>query len=176
MSWDFAHPAWAVSTAIISTVAAIVSAIGTYAASKSAKQSRITAEKALKLQDRQYVFESLKVCAEKANTYANDRYGADWDTNDAANIIRCLYRAMEIIKQDCESKKIDEVIAIKRYFMNLLSIELYEEVHNGDAPDSMFQSREPTRILDDLLGKWEEVVAFFDIWGYPVATDEDLAD
>ena len=83
---------------------------------------------------------------------------------------------MEIIKQDCQQKEGDQLLMLKQYFVNLLIMELYEAVLNRDAPDSVFQATEPTRILDGLWSKWKEAVAFFDIWNYPVATDEDLAD
>ena len=169
MDWSISSPVWGLSVAIIS-------AVGTVAAAISAKASKNTAEKALQLQDRQYVFESLKACAERANASAKGKLGADWSVNDAADIIRCLMRAMDIIKQACHKKEGDQMVALKQYFVNLLIAELYEEVHNRDAPDSVFEATEPTRILDGLWSKWKDAVDFFDIWNYPIATDEDLAD
>jgi len=157
-------------------VAAGVSALGTVAAAISAQASKKTAEKALQLQDRQYIFESLKACAERANLSAKGKNSSEWSINDSADITRCLVRAMEIIKQDCQQKEGDQLLMLKQYFVNLLIMELYEAVLNRDAPDSVFQATEPTRILDGLWSKWKEAVAFFDIWNYPVATDEDLAD
>lgn len=49
---------------------------------------------------------------------------------------------------------------LKQYFVNLLIMELYEEVHNGDAADSVFKSTEPTQVLDNLWSKWQEAIAF----------------
>ncbi len=83
---------------------------------------------------------------------------------------------MEIIKQDSQQKEGNQALMLKQYFVNLLIMELYEEVHNGDAADSVFKSTEPTQVLDNLWSKWQEAIAFFDIWNYPVATEEDLAD
>lgn len=157
-------------------VAAGISAFGTVAAAIAAQASKKTAEKALQLQDRQYIFESLRACAERANASAKGKSGSEWSKNDAADIIRCLVRAMDIIKQACHKKEDDQMVALKQYFVNLLIAELYEEVHNRDAPDSVFEATEPTRILDGLWSKWKEAVDFFDIWDYPIATDEDLAD
>lgn len=169
MDWSLSNPAWGL-------LAAIISAIGTVAAAVSALASKNTAKKALELQDRQYVFESLKACAERANAYAKGKSGIDWSTNDAADITKCLARAMEIIKQYCHQKRDTQMVGLKQYFMNLLIMELYEEIHNGDAASCAFQRSEPTRILDGLWTDWDEVIAFFDIWGYSIATDEDLAD
>ncbi|WP_250147735.1 hypothetical protein [Escherichia coli] len=73
-------------------------------------------------------------------------------------------------------KTLSRKIGAVQYFVNLLIMELYEEVHNGDAADSVFKSTEPTQVLDNLWSKWQEAIAFFDIWNYPVATEEDLAD
>ncbi|HBD1695809.1 TPA: hypothetical protein KH800_004102 [Escherichia coli] len=83
---------------------------------------------------------------------------------------------MEIIKQDSQQKEGNQALMLKQYFVNLLIMELYEEVHNDDAADSVFKSTEPTQVLDNLWSKWQEAIAFFDIWNYPVATEEDLAD
>lgn len=169
MDWSISGPVWGLSVAI-------VSAVGTVAAAISALASKKTAEKALQLQNQQHVFESLKACAERANASAKGKLGADWSIHDAADITRCLVRAMEIIKQACHQKENHQMVVLKPYFVNLLIAELYEEVHNREAPDSVFQATEPTRILDGLWSKWKEAVDFFDIWNYPIATDEDLSD
>ncbi|GHK74012.1 hypothetical protein [Escherichia coli] len=82
---------------------------------------------------------------------------------------------MELIKQDSQQKEGNQALMLKQYFVNLLIMELYEEVHNGDAADSVFKSTEPTQVLDNLWSK-AGGYSFFDIWNYPVATEEDLAD
>lgn len=67
---------------------------------------------------------------------------------------------MEIIKQDSQQKEGNQALMLKQYFVNLLIMELYEEVHNGDAADSVFKSTEPTQVLDNLWSKWQEAIAF----------------
>ena len=133
-------------------------------------------KKTLQPQNRLYLYQPLKACAERANTSAKDKRRSEWSVNDAADIIRCLVRVMEIIKQDSQQKEGNQALMLKQYFVNLLIMELYEEVHNGDAADSVFKSTEPTQVLDNLWSKWQQAIAFFDIWNYPVATEEDLAD
>ncbi|HEY2455197.1 MAG TPA: hypothetical protein VGI71_21770 [Scandinavium sp.] len=169
MNWEFANPAWNVLIALVSAATAIASAFAAFA-------SRKTSEKTLQLQERQYLFESLKACAERANEYAKGKRGAEWGVNDAANIIRSLGLAIEAIKNSSQLKEAIDVGQLKKYFMTLLCMELFEEVHNGDAPDAVFQKTEPTRIADDVWRQWREVVEFFDIWDYSIATDEDLED
>ncbi|HFV3860765.1 TPA: hypothetical protein ACH9I5_000442 [Escherichia coli] len=167
---------WNFDSADLSAIAAGISAFGTLAAAGAALASWCTSKKALQLQNRVYLYESLKACAERANSSAKDKRGSEWSVNDAADIIRCLVRAMELIKQDSQQKEGNQALMLKQYFVNLLIMELYEEVHNGDAADSVFKSTEPTQVLDNLWSKWQEAIAFFDIWNYPVATEEDLAD
>ena len=78
----------------VSAIAAIASAVATYLAWRSSEASRATSEKALQLQGKQYLYETLKACAERANSYSKGKKGADWSFHDAANIVRCLNMAM----------------------------------------------------------------------------------
>ncbi|HCT3929862.1 TPA: hypothetical protein OTT35_003044 [Citrobacter koseri] len=76
-----------------------VSALGTMAAAWAAFASRSTSEKALQLQNRLYLYESLKASAERANVYSSGKKGIDWGFHDAANIVRGLSLAMTAIEQ-----------------------------------------------------------------------------
>lgn len=131
---------WNFDSADLSAIAAGISAFGTLAA--AGRRLQVGArQKALQLQNRVYLYESLKVCAERANSSAKDKRGSEWSVNDAADIIRCLVRAMELIKQDSQQKEGNQALMLKQYFVNLLIMELYEEVHNGDAADSVLKVR-----------------------------------
>lgn len=174
-SWGM-NMIWKLDVIDWNVIAALASAIGALAAAWAAFNSKSISKKALQLQKRAFLYEALRACADRANASAKGKSGSEWSVNDAADIIRCLVRAKEIIQQDSQQKEGNEALMLKQYFVNLLIMELYEEVHNGDAADSVFKGTEPTRTLDSLWSQWKMAVAFFDIWNYPVATDEDLAD
>ena len=74
---------WNFDSADLSAIAAGISAFGTLAAAGSALASWYTSKKALQLQNRVYLYESLKACAERANTSATDKRGSEWSVNDA---------------------------------------------------------------------------------------------
>jgi len=167
---------WKLDVIDWNVIAAIASAIGAFASAWAAFNSKTISKKALQLQQRTFLYEALRACADRANSSAKGKSGSEWSVNDAADIIRCLVRAMEIIQQDTQQKESNKALMLKQYFVNLLIMELYEEVHNGDAADSVFKTMEPARVIDNLWSQWDAAVAFFDIWNYPVATDEDLAD
>ena len=59
----------------VSAIAAIASAVATYLAWRSSEASRATSEKALQLQGKQYLYETLKACAERANSYSKGTNG-----------------------------------------------------------------------------------------------------
>ena len=63
---------WNFDSADLSAIAAGISAFGTLAAAGSALASWCTSKKALQLQNRVYLYESLKACAERANSSAKD--------------------------------------------------------------------------------------------------------
>ena len=51
---------------------------------------------------------------------------------------------MELIKQDSQQKEGNQALMLKQYFVNLLIMELYEEVHNGGDGWFCFKRTEPT--------------------------------
>lgn len=156
-----------------SLVAAGMSAFGTVAAALSARASKNTAVKALQLQDRQYVFESLKACAERANSYSKGKKGADWDFHDAANIVRCLNLAMGSIQNHADKNSQTEMKGLKHFFISQLNMELFEELNYEVGPDAFFHGEELNSMTSDIYSQWVNIISFFNLM---IVTDEDLAD
>lgn len=164
---------WDIGIAAVSAIAAIASAVGTFAALRSSEASRATAENALQLQGKQYLYETLKACAERANSYSRGKKGADWDFQDAANIVRCLNIAMSSIHNHSENNNQAEVKGFKDFFLSQLNIELFEELNYEVGPDAFFHGKEPTSLMSDVYSQWIAIISFFNLM---IVTDEDLAD
>lgn len=154
-------------------VAAGVSAIGTMAAAWAAFASRSTSGKALQLQNRLYLYESLKASAERANVYSNGKKGIDWGFHDAANIVRSLSLAMTAIEQHSGLKNVDEIRELKWYFVSLLNMELFTELNNSNAPDAIFKGTVTDSTGVEVWNSWLLVQKFFE---FKFVTDDDLAD
>ena len=105
----------------VSAIAAIASAVATYLAWRSSEASRATSEKALQLQGKQYLYETLKACAERANSYSKGKKGADWSFHDAANIVRCLNMAMGSIINYSDTNNQDAMKGLKQFFISQLN-------------------------------------------------------
>ncbi|EMK1278246.1 MULTISPECIES: hypothetical protein [Serratia] len=152
--------------ATISCVAAIASALAAFA-------SRNTAEKALQFQSRMGLYETLKSCAERANGYAKGKNGADWDFNDAANIVRSMNLAMKTIHEHTQHDNEREINEFKRFFLNQLNMELFKEVNYGVGPDALFHNAVESSVDSEIYNQWIDVINFFNLM---IATDADLAD
>ena len=172
-SRGFFMSGWDIGIAAVSAIAAIASAVGTFAAWRSSEASRATSEKALLLQDKQYLYETLKACAARANSYSKDKKGADWDFHDAANIVRCLNLAMSSISNYAENNNQAELNSLKRFFINQLNMELFEEINYEVGPDAFFKGEELTSMSSDIYSQWINAISFFN---FMVVTDDDLAD
>ena len=164
---------WDIGIGAVSAIAAIASAIGTIAAWRSSEASRSTSEKALQVQGKQYLYETLKACAERANSYSKGKKGADWNFHDAANIVRCLNLAMGSIQNHAESTTQVEIKSLKHFFISQLNMELFEELNYEVGPDAFFSGEEPTSITSDIYTDWKRAIAFFN---FKIVTDEDLED
>lgn len=154
-------------------IVAGISSLGTLAAAWAAFASRSTAKKALQLQNRLYLYESLKACAERTNAYTKGKMGMEWDFHDVANIVRSLNLAMELINQQCCSKNSMDKKGFKQYFVNLLNMQLYEELNTSNAPDAIFQKTNMDSDGVQIWNYWLNVSVFFE---FKYVTDEDLAD
>ncbi|KFC86065.1 hypothetical protein [Hafnia alvei] len=170
---------WGFKLEQLNLIIAAISAIGAIASAIAAVSSKETANRALSLQreiadfDRdRHLYESLKSFAEQANSYAKDKRGSDWSFSDAANIISKLSLAMRSIVERCRNEEEKKGLFI-RFFKGQLNIELFQELNDGDGPDVIYHSKEPSSIGSDIHLSWFEVVSFF---GFMHATDEDLSD
>lgn len=159
---------------------AFFSAIGTFAAALAAIASWRTSGRSLKLQNKlaeheqkKYLYESLKACADKANSFASGKAGSDWSFHDAANIVKSLSLAKDSISESGIALSPSDVKIFKNYFISQINMELFEELNYGDAPGAIFHKTEINSIGSDVWSKWNEVIAFFNLM---IATDEDLAD
>lgn len=157
----------------VSAIAAIASAVATFAAWRSSEASRTTSDKALQLQGKQYVYEILKACAERANSYSKGKKGAEWDFHDAANIVRCLNLAIDSIQNHAENNSQVEMKGLKQFFISQLNMELFEELNYEVGPDAFFRGEEPTSMNRDIYAQWIKAISFFN---FMIVTDEDLAD
>lgn len=166
MIWDFLKEYSEVAVSIFSTVAAIASAWAAIA-------SRKTAAKALKIQSKMSLYELLKSTAEKANSYSKGKKGAEWNFNDAANIVRCLSLAMGSIQNHNENNKPNDIRELKQFFISQLNMELFEELNYDVAPDAFFRGEEVTSITSDIYAQWVRANAFFN---FMTVTNEDLVD
>lgn len=154
-------------------IAAIVSAIGAVASAVAAFASKATAEKALQIQAKIGLYESLKASAEKANSYSKGKKGAEWDFHDAANIVRCLSLAMKNIQQHQQIVNASETQELKTFFIAQLNMELFEELNYEIGPDAFFRKTEPTSTGAQVHSQWLEAIEFFK---FMIATDADLSD
>lgn len=166
-------PSWDIGIDAVSAIAAIASAVATFAAWRSSEASRATSEKALQLQGKHYLYETLKSCAERANSYSRGKKGADWDFHGAANIVRCLNLAMDSIQNHAVNNNQLEMKALKQFFISQLNMELFEELNYEVGPDAFFRGEEPNSMIGDIYAQWIKAISFFN---FMVVTDEDLAD
>lgn len=150
----------------LSVAAAIASAWAAIA-------SRDTAAKALEIQRRMSIYEQLKSTAEKANSHSKGKKGADWDFNDAANIVRCLSLAMIGIQNYVEKDNQCDIKELKQLFLSQLNIELFEELNYQVGPDAFFRGENASSMTSDLWFDWIRAIKFFN---FMVATVEDLED
>ncbi|EEZ1117999.1 hypothetical protein E8802_004634 [Escherichia coli] len=157
----------------VSAIAAIASAVATYLAWRSSEASRATSEKALQLQGKQYLYETLKACAERANSYSKGKKGADWSLHDAANIVRCLNMAMGSIINYSDTNNQDAMKGLKQFFISQLNMELFEELNYEVGPDAFFHGEELTSMTSDIYSQWLNIISFFNLM---IVTDDDLAD
>jgi len=166
MAWNIVNTDW-------NMIAACASALGTLAAAWAAFASKSTSQKALQLQNRLYLYESLKACAERANECSRGKDGSDWDFNDAANIVRSMNLAKKSIEHHCHSKNVREAKEFKTFFVSLLNMELFDELNSSDAPGAIFRKKGLDSTGIEVWNSWLEVCGFFE---FMFATDEDLAD
>lgn len=164
---------WDIVIDAVSAFAAVASAVATFAAWRSSEASRSTSKKALQLQGKQYLYETLKACAERANSYSRGKKGADWDFHDAANIVRCLNLAMSSIQNHAESNNQAELKALKQFFISQLNMELFEELNYEVGPDAFFRAEELDSMTSEIYSDWMEAIAFFN---FKIVTDKDLED
>lgn len=157
----------------VSAIAAIASAAATFLAWRSSEASRATSEKALQMQGKQYLYETLKACAERANSYSKGKKGADWSFHDAANIVRCLNLAMGSIINYSDTNNQDAMKGLKQFFISQLNMELFEELNYEVGPDAFFHGEELTSMTSDIYSQWLNIISFFNLM---VVTDDDLAD
>ncbi|HAN6622312.1 hypothetical protein [Escherichia coli] len=162
-----------IGIAAVSAIAAAASAFCTYAAYRSSEASRDTSERSLQLQEKQHLYETLKACAEKANSYSKGKKGADWDFYDAGNIVRCLSLAMIGIQGFVEKYNQHDAKELKRFFISQLNMELFEELNYQVGPDAFFRVEEATSMTSDICSDWSKAIDFFD---FMIVTEEDLED
>ncbi|KLP33454.1 hypothetical protein V5037_05720 [Enterobacter ludwigii] len=171
MSFDWSD--FSVTASAIGTVAAALAAFLSW---KTAKSTLILQRNSIIFEREKYVFDTLKAFAEKGSGYAKGKSGFEWSFYDGANIVRSLTFARKIIMQHCESSKENDFEDLKHYFVSQLNMELCDELHRGDGPDALFKSSDSSRLGEELYSQWKEAVNFFDIWHFPVATEDDLKD
>lgn len=164
---------WDIGIDAVSAIAAIASAVATFAAWRSSEASRSTSEKALQLQGKQHLYETLKACAERANSYSKGKKGADWNFHDAANIVRCLKLAMSSIQNHAENNNQAELKALKKFFISQLNMELFEELNYQVGPDAFFRGENLDSMTSDIYSEWMSAITFFN---FMIVTDEDLKD
>lgn len=164
---------WKLDFIDLNVIAAFASAIGAIAAAWAAFASRSTSQKALSLQLRLYLYESLKACAQRANSYSDGKVGSDWEFHDAANIVRSITLAMEVIQEHSTTKDEKDLRGFKHYFTSLLNMELFEELNRNNAPDGIFQK---TQMDVDGVEVWNSWLRAREYFEFSNVTDEDLSN